>query len=62
MAGGKKPNFQPYGNKKSGGPKKPQQRSILGDPLTSKKQSGSGGNSRKVHDTKGKNTHGRRSW
>ena len=34
----------------------------LGAPKKSKKQSGSGGNSRKVHDTKGKNTHGRRSW
>ena len=32
----------------------------IGSPKKSKSQSGSSGNSRKVHDTKGKNTQGRR--
>lgn len=34
----------------------------LGAPKKSKKQSGSGGNSRKTHDTKGRNNHGRTRW
>lgn len=60
MAQKPKPNFKPYNNKKSGS--KPQQRNFLGEPIHSKKQSGSHGNARKVHDTKGRNTQGRRSW
>lgn len=63
MAQKQKPNFRSYSPKRSGSQQpKPQQRNFLGEPIHSKKQSGSGGNSRKVHDTKGRNTQGRRSW
>lgn len=54
----KKPNFNPYGNKRSGS-----QTGIGG--AKSKNNIGIGGtkskghDSRKVHDTKGKNKHGR---
>lgn len=64
MAQKGKPNFKPYGNKRSG----PSQyagsiaQALEQQRRKSKGQSGSGGNDRKTHDTKGKNTHGRRSW
>lgn len=59
MAQKPKPNFRSYSPKRSGSQQpKPQQRNFLGEPIHSKKQSGSGGNSRKVHDTKGRNTQG----
>ncbi|OJU96597.1 hypothetical protein BGO18_00135 [Candidatus Saccharibacteria bacterium 47-87] len=63
MGQNKKPNFTPYGNKKSGSKPYSFTDAVanLGAPK-SKRQSGSGGNSRKTHDTKGKNNHGRRGW
>jgi hypothetical protein len=58
-----KPNFQPYGNKRSGkigiGGAPSKNNIGIGGTRNSKGQSGSGGNSRKTHDTKGKNNHGR---
>lgn len=51
----KKPNFQPQGNKKSGKPR------VQKDAISGVRKS-KGHDSNKVHNTKGKNTHGRRSW
>lgn len=63
MAQKAKPNFRSYSPKRSGSQQpKAQRRNFLGEPIHSKKQSGGQGNSRKVHDTKGRNTQGRRSW
>jgi hypothetical protein len=56
--GNKKPNFRSYSPKKSGKQQSFTDRlANLGAPKKSKGQ-----DSRKVHDTKGKNTQGRRSW
>lgn len=62
MAQKKKPNFSSYSPRRSGSQSFVDRVANLGAPKKSKGQSGSGGNSRKTHDTKGKNTHGRRSW
>ena len=63
MARKPKPNFQPYGNKRSGGQKKGPMEQALSDLLGgSNNRRSKGQDSRKVHDTKGKNKHGRRSW
>lgn len=53
---GKKAKIQGSGERRSDYNKKPQKDALSG--VTKAK----GHDSRKVHDTKGKNTHGRRNW
>lgn len=57
MAQRQKPNFRSNNNKRSGKPKGVIEQ-VVDDLLRPSK----GQDSRKVHDTKGKNSHGRRSW
>ena len=55
-----KPNFRSNNNKRSGRPKGVIEKAV--DDLLGTSRPSKGQDSRKVHDTKGKNSHGRRSW
>lgn len=57
MAKKAKPNFKGFGNKKSG-----PQKGVLDQIVSDIFKPASGHDSRKVHDTKGKNKHGRKNW
>ena len=58
MGNNQKPNFKSYSPKKSGAPKKTELEKLI-DSLSKPSKSQ---DSRKVHDTKGKNNHGRNGW
>jgi hypothetical protein len=58
MGQSKKPNYRPYSPRRSG----PASLSDRIANLCAPKKRSKGQDSRKVHDTKGKNNHGRSSW